>query len=335
MRAASNAPRKRRLRIRSRRSAISMPQPATCISIGSTKLPRRSSALRTGRYRGPISSLAFSPRVPQRGRRSHGTGVCAGPGTTSEPEVTHFKALALARSGQLERAGRFRGARSICPRRPASVSVRRCFKRRRPCGTRSWATSRRLVVTAALALDLSTGRDVSYAAAFALALTGDLSRSQALLKDLESRFPQDTTVNISYLPVLRGLIALQQGKLAEASRSSSPLCRTNSRCPARHSSPALEACIRPTCAARRIWPQKAGGRSRRFRKIISHRGLVMEDPSTRSRACNWPERSSPAATRRAPAWPTRTSSRCGKTRNRHPDLHAARARTHELPTPDL
>ena len=43
-----------------------------------------------------------------------------------------------------------------------------------------------------------------------------MSRSQALLKDLEARVPQDTTVNVSWLPALRGLIALKQGQPAEA-----------------------------------------------------------------------------------------------------------------------
>ena len=62
----------------SRHSAISMPLPAT-ISIGSTKLRRRSSEPRTGRTGDRFHPLAFSPRVPQRGRGSHGTGVRAGP----------------------------------------------------------------------------------------------------------------------------------------------------------------------------------------------------------------------------------------------------------------
>ena len=233
-------------------------------------------------------------------------------GNAPEPELTHLKALALARSGQVALAGSL-------ARRAVDLSE----KARQPelgalfqTAPAVWhalmgnvAEARR---TAALALDMSTGRDVSYAAAFALALTGELSRSQALLKDLEARFPQDTTVNISYLPALRGLIALQQGKPAEHSRSSSPLCRTNSRYPPPHSSPALEACIRPTCAARRIWPQKG----RRTRPSNSGRSAATavwswKIPSTRSRACNWPERSSPAVTRRAPVWLTRTSSPCG------------------------
>ena len=106
MRAASNAPRKRRLRIPSRHSAISMPQPATCISIGSTKLRRRSSEPRTGRYRGPISPPGIFTSRSSEGTTQPWNGSSRGPKvTTSEPELTHFKALALARSGQLERAG--------------------------------------------------------------------------------------------------------------------------------------------------------------------------------------------------------------------------------------
>jgi eukaryotic-like serine/threonine-protein kinase len=53
------------------------------------------------------------------------------------------------------------------------------------------------------ALELSKERDVEYGAAFALALSGDSSRSQALANDLERRFGEDTSVRFSYLPALR------------------------------------------------------------------------------------------------------------------------------------
>ena len=45
------------------------------------------------------------------------------------------------------------------------------------------------------ALTLSKGRDVEYGAAFALALAGDFSQSQALANDLDTRFPEDTEVD--------------------------------------------------------------------------------------------------------------------------------------------
>ena len=53
---------------------------------------------------------------------------------------------------------------------------------------------------AVAALELSKDRDVEYGAAFALALSGDSSRSQALANDLETRFPEDTAVRFIYLP---------------------------------------------------------------------------------------------------------------------------------------
>jgi len=65
--------------------------------------------------------------------------------------------------------------------------------------------------SAITALELSKGRDVEYGAAFALALSADSSRSEALANDLERRFPEDTSVRFSYLPALRGLLALNHG----------------------------------------------------------------------------------------------------------------------------
>ena len=62
------------------------------------------------------------------------------------------------------------------------------------------------------ALELSKGRDVEYGAAFALALSGDSSRSQTLADDLERRFPEDTSVKVGYLPALRALSALNHGE---------------------------------------------------------------------------------------------------------------------------
>ncbi len=66
------------------------------------------------------------------------------------------------------------------------------------------------------ALKLFKGRDVEYGAAFALALSGDSSRSETLADDLERRFPEDTAVRFSYLPALRAVLALKHGEPAKA-----------------------------------------------------------------------------------------------------------------------
>ena len=200
-------------------------------------------------------------------------------GNEPEPELTHFKALALARSGQLERAGSL-------ARRAVDLSE----KARQPelgalfqTAPAVWhalmgnvAEARR---TAALALDMATSRDVSYAAAFALALTGELSRSQALLKDLEARFPQDTTVNISYLPALRGLIALQQGKLVEALQKLEPALSNEFALPGTAFFASFGS-LYPAYVRGQTYlaAKRPADAAVEFQKIISHRGLVMEDP---------------------------------------------------------
>jgi serine/threonine protein kinase/Tfp pilus assembly protein PilF len=66
------------------------------------------------------------------------------------------------------------------------------------------------------ALDLSSARDVEYGAAFALALSGDSSGSRALAEDLQTRFPEDTSVQFSYLPVLHALFAVNDGEASKA-----------------------------------------------------------------------------------------------------------------------
>ncbi|MDQ1469883.1 MAG: eukaryotic-like serine/threonine-protein kinase [Bryobacterales bacterium] len=66
------------------------------------------------------------------------------------------------------------------------------------------------------ALELSGGRDVEYAAAFALARLGDLSQPRTLTADLERRFPENTSVRFSYLPVLRASSALNEDEPQKA-----------------------------------------------------------------------------------------------------------------------
>jgi tetratricopeptide (TPR) repeat protein len=71
-------------------------------------------------------------------------------------------------------------------------------------------------VHAQQALQLSNDRDSEYGAAFALALTGELSESQALADDLERRFPEDTSVRFQYLPSLRALLELRHDRASRA-----------------------------------------------------------------------------------------------------------------------
>ena len=69
---------------------------------------------------------------------------------------------------------------------------------------------------AAAALGLSTGRDVKYGAALALAMAGDAARAQALAEDLAKRFPEDTLVQFNYLPTLHAQLALSRNNASKA-----------------------------------------------------------------------------------------------------------------------
>ena len=127
----------------------------------------------------------------------------------TEDIISHIEALALARAGQLQEA-----------RRMAAVAVQIAQKsgRRERAGmfeaaTAVWeafygnAAAARQSATRALELG-KDGREVEYAAAFALALAGDLPQSRGLAQDLAREFPDDTSVQFMYLPALRALFSL-------------------------------------------------------------------------------------------------------------------------------
>ena len=57
---------------------------------------------------------------------------------------------------------------------------------------------------------------MEYGAAFALALAGEVDRSQALAKDLDQRFPEDSAVQFLYLPPIHALAALKTGESSKA-----------------------------------------------------------------------------------------------------------------------
>jgi hypothetical protein len=60
------------------------------------------------------------------------------------------------------------------------------------------------------ALATADGREVDYAAGFALGLAGDEARAESLAEKLNKEFPEDTQVQASYVPTLRALAALHR-----------------------------------------------------------------------------------------------------------------------------
>ncbi|HUS06020.1 MAG TPA: protein kinase [Bryobacteraceae bacterium] len=196
-----------------------------------------------------------------------------------EDEMSHHQALVLARSGKmqqarvmwqraaasaqqaglLERAAIFQSAQAVCEAH---------------CGNLSAAKER-----ARAALRLGKGRDVEYAAAFALALSGDSAGSQRLAADLESRFPEDTPVQFEYLPILHALSALARRAPSDAGE------RLQRALPYDFALPGTgfvgkfgggyPAYVRGQAYLAAGRGQEAASE---FQKILNHRGVVFADP---------------------------------------------------------
>jgi DNA-binding winged helix-turn-helix (wHTH) protein len=69
---------------------------------------------------------------------------------------------------------------------------------------------------ARVAKGLSTGRDMDYGVALALAYAADANRPQALADDLAKRFPEDTVLQLNYLPTLHAKLALLRSNPQQA-----------------------------------------------------------------------------------------------------------------------
>ena len=138
---------------------------------------------------------------------------------STEDLISHLEALRLAGSAQLQDARRTAAIAAAIAQQSGRLERAALFE----AATAVWEalygnpTAARQKVTTALAL--GRGGEVDYAAAFALAVSGDVSRSRALADDLARDYPEDTSVQFMYLPTLRALFALDAGDAAQAIQS--------------------------------------------------------------------------------------------------------------------
>ncbi|HET9178449.1 MAG TPA: winged helix-turn-helix domain-containing protein [Terriglobia bacterium] len=197
----------------------------------------------------------------------------------AEDWTTDYEAFAFAYSGQLKRAKEML-------RLAVSLAQQAGFPERAAlfeAGAAAWesffgnaSASGRI---AQEAIEVSKDREVEYGAAFALALSGDSHRSEALANDLEKRYPEDTSVRFSYLPTLRALLALNHGEPSKAvellqitipyelgERMSSMHGNFGNLYPVYVRGEALLALHQGAQAAAE------------FQKILDHRGIVVSDP---------------------------------------------------------
>ncbi|MDQ2712263.1 MAG: winged helix-turn-helix domain-containing protein [Acidobacteriota bacterium] len=133
--------------------------------------------------------------------------------------------------------------------------------------------------TATLALEFSKDREVEYGAALALVLTGYSSRPQSLLNDLERRYPDDTSVRFSYVPVLRAQLALNSGDVPKVFELLQPGVPFELGTPG-SSIHGLFGAFYPIYVRGEAYLASRRGSEAvaEFEKILDHRGIVISDP---------------------------------------------------------
>ena len=198
---------------------------------------------------------------------------------STEDLISHLEALRLAGSAQLQDARRTAANAVAIAKQSRRLERAALFE----AATAVWealygnpAAARQKVITA---LALGRGHEVDYAAAFALAVSGDVSRSRALADDLARDHPEDTSVQFMYLPTLRALFALDARNPAAAIQS----LQTASRFDLATGGIGFRAYfgklypiyVRGLAYLAAQQPVEAAAE---FQRIVDHRSIVLVDP---------------------------------------------------------
>jgi tetratricopeptide (TPR) repeat protein len=183
-------------------------------------------------------------------------------GRLKEADRLSDRAITLARQGGLlERAAQFEGARTAWN---ALFGIRAEAER-----------------SAAAALSLFRSRDADYGPAFALALLDDSVQAHKIEVDLEKRYPQDTSVQFSYLPALRALEALNQGDPAKAIEMTQAAAPYDLAVPGTaFFTGAFFGALYPVYVRGLAYSRMGRHReaAAEFQKILDHPGIVLNDP---------------------------------------------------------
>jgi tetratricopeptide (TPR) repeat protein len=196
-----------------------------------------------------------------------------------ETWISDHEAFALAYSGHLQQARSLtrravEQAQQVAQRERAGLWEAGAAVRESLFGNASEAKKK-----AKAALDLSKDREVEYGAAFALTLSEDSPQAQALADDLERRFPEDTAVRFSYLPVVHARWALDHGDASKALDLLQIAVPHELGAP-RSSVHALFGALYPVYVRGEAYLAAHQGNeaAAEFHKILDHRGIVVSDP---------------------------------------------------------
>jgi eukaryotic-like serine/threonine-protein kinase len=121
------------------------------------------------------------------------------------------------------------------------------------------------------ALTLARSRTVLSRAAAALALCGEANLAQPLIDELSRRFPQDTLINVTWLPTIRAALEINRNNPAQAVQ----LLQTASRYELERDAGLAPIYIRGLAYLRL---QQGAEAMAEFQKILDHRGVASASP---------------------------------------------------------
>jgi serine/threonine protein kinase len=194
----------------------------------------------------------------------------------------HQEALILAHQGRLKEANRL-SARAVSLARQGGLAGRAAMFQGAAAvwnalfGNRAEAHKR-----AAAALSLFRSRDADYGPAFALALLCDSAQAHEIAAELERGYPEDTSVQFSYLPALWALEALNQDDPAKALEMTQASAPYDLAVPgtAYFTGASFFGALYPVYV-RGLAYSRMGSHleaAAEFQKILDHPGIVLSDP---------------------------------------------------------
>jgi tetratricopeptide (TPR) repeat protein len=205
--------------------------------------------------------------------------IARAPAEKAEGWMSHNQALVLAHAGRMQQA-RTMWERAIALAQQAGTpEIAALYEVAQAVCEAHFANGAAAKKRARAALELAKNRDVEYAAAFALALSGDLSESQRLAADLEQRFPEDTPVQFEYLPTLHALSALAHGAPSDAVEQLQRAVPYDLAMPGT-AFYAKFGGLYPAYVRGEAFLAAGRGQeaAAEFQKVLNHRGIVLADP---------------------------------------------------------
>jgi serine/threonine protein kinase/tetratricopeptide (TPR) repeat protein len=194
----------------------------------------------------------------------------------------HQEALTLAYHGRLKEAARLSDS-AVSLARQAGLHERPAqFAGARAVWSALFGIREEGQRDAASALSLYRSRDADYGPAFALELLHDSAQARKIEAELEKRYPEDTSVQFSYLPALRALEALNQADAAKALAMTQAAAPYDLAVPgtAYWAGASFFGALYPVYVRGLAYSQLGRHReaAAEFQKILDHPGIMLNDP---------------------------------------------------------